>query len=146
MIIYIYLKRNSMNTKVVLSLLLFCLVISTNALESQEIKDLAQQYAVLKKLKQNTLNAQLIIAARMRKNKPFFVDLIKKGADINAINKEGRTALINAVIAKDYQTTKILLELGASTAIKDNYGKTALDYAHEQSEHQIIKVINAFKK
>lgn len=130
-----------MDKKSLLSLLFF---ISINALERQEIKDLAQQYAVLKKLKQNKLNAQLIIAARMRKNKPFFVDLIKKGADINAINKEGRTALINAAIAKDYQTTKILLELNASTTIKDVYGKTALDYAYENGDKKMIQLLESF--
>lgn len=130
-----------MDKKSLLSLLFF---ISINALERQEIKDLAQQYAVLKKLKQNTLNAQLIIAARMRKNKLFFVDLIKKGADINAIDLQGKTALINTVITKDYETTKILLELKASTAIKDIYGKTALDYAYENGDKKMIQLLESF--
>lgn len=117
-----------MNKKILLSLAPFCFFIfSINGSQEQEIKDLAKQYVVLKRLKQNALNAQLIIAARMRKNKAFFVDLVtKKGADINAIDLQGKTALMNTVIAKDYETTKTLLELKASISIKDIYGKRHL--------------------
>lgn len=136
----------NMNKKVLLYLISFCFFISSiNGLERQEIKDLAQQYVVLKKLKQNALNDQLIIATRMRKNKAFFVDLvIKKGADINAIDLQGKTALIHTVIEKDYETTKILLELKASISIKDIYGKTALDYAYEYNDKQIIQLLESF--
>lgn len=149
LIIYNLFKKHmdkNMNKKVLLYLISFCFFISSiNGLERQEIKDLAQQYVVLKKLKQNALNDQLIIATRMRKNKAFFVDLvIKKGADINAIDLQGKTALIHTVIEKDYETTKILLELKASISIKDIYGKTALDYAYEYNDKQIIQLLESF--
>lgn len=149
LIIYNLFKKHmdkNMNKKVLLYLISFCFFISSiNGLESQEIKDLAQRYVILKKLKQNTLKSQLIIAVRMRKNKAFFVDLvIKKGADINAIDLQGKTALIHTVIEKDYETTKILLELKASISIKDIYGKTALDYAYEYNDKQIIQLLESF--
>lgn len=81
----------------------------------------------------------------MPKNKAFFVDLVtKKGADINAIDLQGKTALINTVIAKDYETSKTLLELKASISVKDIYSKTALDYAYENGDNQMIQLLESF--
>jgi ankyrin repeat protein len=126
-------------------LALFTLIL-INAEAQKEIKNLAQKYVVLKKLRQNALNAKLIIAARMRKDKMFFIDLVKKqGAQINAIDLHGKTALIHAVILKDYETATILLELGISTNIKDSFGKTALEYAYENNDTRMIALLESFE-
>lgn len=50
--------------------------------------------------------------------------------DINARNHVGETALMYAAANSDYETVKILLERGANSKLRDIYGRTALDRAH----------------
>ncbi len=54
--------------------------------------------------------------------------LIERGAELNAQDPEGRTALMYAA---DSATLKILLEKGARVGISDKYDRTALEYAQE---------------
>lgn len=60
--------------------------------------------------------------------------LEKSKSDVNHQNNFGYTVLIEAVALTDgskiYQDLiRVLLENGANPNLKDNYGKTALDYA-----------------
>jgi ankyrin repeat protein len=54
--------------------------------------------------------------------------LLAQGADINARDKQGRTALIHAAREGDSEMVKLLLEKGADPLIKDNNGDTALSF------------------
>jgi ankyrin repeat protein len=136
-----------MNKNLFLGSLAFLIFISINALDKQEIKNLAQKYVVATQLKQNMLNQKLIIAVRMRKNNHFFIDLVKnQGASINAIDLQGRTALVHAAMLKEYEIATTLLELGSSIEIKDSFGKTALDYAYENNDERMIQLIESFQK
>ena len=61
--------------------------------------------------------------------------LIKAGADVNAKDKNGTTALINAKTAKQ---TKLLLEAGADVNACDSYGRTALSQAKTTEQTDIL--------
>lgn len=145
--VVLILEIQFMNKNLFLGPLALLIFISMHALDKQEIKSLAQKYVVARQLKQNLVNETLIIAVRMRKDKYFFIDLVKnQKASINAIDLKGRTALIHAVMLKEYEIATTLLELGSSIAIKDSFGKTALDYAYENNDERMIQLIESFQK
>ena len=55
--------------------------------------------------------------------------LLGAGADIEARDANGKTALMYAAIADDHQAARILVQLGANINAKDNKGQTAANYA-----------------
>jgi ankyrin repeat protein len=62
--------------------------------------------------------------------------LLAGGADANAQDGEGKTALIWAAAnpqAQSFESVTLLLNAGADAGTRDNGGKTALDYAEETS-------------
>ena len=52
--------------------------------------------------------------------------LLRKGADVNARNREGRTALMFAIINLRTATVKTLLEFGADVNVQAHCGCTPL--------------------
>ena len=72
--------------------------------------------------------------------------LILAGADVNAKDKDGRTALFYTTAWKhDFDDiTKLLLEVGADPLIIDNNGKTALDYTIERGYENTIKILREY--
>jgi len=54
--------------------------------------------------------------------------LIEKGANVNAKDERGDTALMRAVSWGHIKIVKLLIEKGANVNIKDNNGWTAMDY------------------
>ena len=80
--------------------------------------------------------------------------LLAHGADINAQNEDGQTALTHVAQIYDWQgvKTKWLLEHGADVNIRDKKGKTALGYAtadnagwHSKGRVEILKQYGAKK-
>jgi ankyrin repeat protein len=53
--------------------------------------------------------------------------LIAHGADVNARNYDGRTALMEAAEVGNPKSVKVLLDAGTDLTIKDNMGKTVFD-------------------
>ncbi len=78
--------------------------------------------------KNSRLDFQLIVAARngdIRK----VSNLLKAGADVNARDKQGNTALIEAAFYKYPELVDLLLAGGSDPAAKNNVGDTALTEA-----------------
>jgi ankyrin repeat protein len=58
--------------------------------------------------------------------------LVAYGVNVNAVNKEGRTALMIAVENDRSDTVKALIESGADVNARDRNGQTAMDLAGDR--------------
>jgi len=68
------------------------------------------------------------------------VTLCTFSCDINLRDHKGLTPLHTAVLCNSPETTKVLVQKGASVTIKDNHDKTALQYCMELvSAYQFIE-------
>lgn len=83
-------------------------------------------------------------------------ELLEAGADVNAKNNDGNTALIlaarNTDINNSFNAVKTLLEAGANVNIANNEGKTALivaiasEYAQKASNMCVVNLIDDYIK
>lgn len=71
-------------------------------------------------------------------NADFIKRLLEAGANVNARNGIGETALIYAVRSGRVRVIKQLLKAGADVNSRDNEGKTALDYAEGREKAAAI--------
>lgn len=55
--------------------------------------------------------------------------LIQNGADVNAVNNHGRTALMGAALWGRIESVKVLLEANADKSLRDGEGRCAMDLA-----------------
>jgi len=67
--------------------------------------------------------------------------LIKYGANVNAANKEGKTAVLMAVEMNRREDAKVLVEASADVTIADKWGKTALGHATSHKWDSMIEVL-----
>src|SRR5204862_1387097 len=69
--------------------------------------------------------------------------LIEHGANANAQDPEGRTALMFAAATENVQeeTIRTLIDCGADVTAKDGQGQTALDYAKQHGRAPIMKLL-----
>lgn len=70
--------------------------------------------------------------------------LISRGANLNSQNKDGKTALVFAVMDDNLEAVKFLLEKGADPHIEDHQGLDACDYAKGGALEE-IRNIDVFK-
>ena len=68
---------------------------------------------------------------------------IKITADLNALDHEGRSALIHAVLKGDEQSVALLIAAGADSARRDTFGKQAQDYARESGRTELLAVLHS---
>ncbi len=66
---------------------------------------------------------------------------IQEGADLNATNENGETALLLAAKKGDSKTVRLLINSGADINIRKYGGKTALDLAIENGHSQVVKIL-----
>lgn len=87
----------------------------------------------------HTMAAQLINAAEHGDN-PTVLKLIKKGADINAQDAHGRTAMMAATHANKGATVRALIAAGADVDIQDNRSDNPFLYAGAEGLLDILKL------
>jgi ankyrin repeat protein len=56
-------------------------------------------------------------------------ELLRRGAQIDAQDASGQTALMHAVLQADYDKVKLLIDHGADISLCDDNGETALAHA-----------------
>lgn len=67
--------------------------------------------------------------------------LIDLGADVNALDKDGKSVLTYAVYSGDMRIVKKLLIYGADKTIKDADGNSPYNYACEMNKSQIVHLL-----
>lgn len=82
-------------------------------------------------------NTALIFAARDGQLEIAQV-LIERGADVNWIDGEGVTPLILAALKGHVEIAKLLLAQGADPTIRDQWHRSAIDYALRRGEGDAI--------
>lgn len=81
-------------------------------------------------------------AAAARGDTDSVRELLTAGADVNAINDIGQTALIKAVFSGDEETVSVLLKAGTDVDIADSKdGYTALFHAVEQEDLHMVQLL-----
>ena len=77
-------------------------------------------------------------------NVEMVIELLQKGADPDAQDKDGDTALIIAIKRNKIENVKALLEAGARWDIVNYDKKTAYDIAKEIGKKEIIKLLEDY--
>ena len=67
--------------------------------------------------------------------------LITKGAQVNQMDKSGKTVLMAAAMNGHFALVRMLVEKGADIYLKNKEGKTALEFARSFDRHRIIKYL-----
>lgn len=75
-----------------------------------------------------------LMAAALRGR--FDEELAEAGADVNAQNRNGVSALMLLVVSADPEEIKLALKAGADPSLRDGQGRTALDYLREVDCHR----------
>lgn len=79
----------------------------------------------------------------MHNNLDSMQELIATGADLNAQNAKGTTALMMAVIFEYRNAVELLLNANADPNLKNKYGNTALDLAKDRDNAKIANLISS---
>jgi ankyrin repeat protein len=67
--------------------------------------------------------------------------LLSYNADINAQDKQGTTALMEAVTVRSVEAVRELINRGANQSIKNNNGKQAIDIANKHRNDKIRSLL-----
>ena len=67
--------------------------------------------------------------------------LVRAGANVNAQDNDGWTALVGAANAGNIEATKILIKAGANVNAQDHDGNTTLSIAREAGSTEIVKLL-----
>lgn len=71
---------------------------------------------------------------------------IEKGADVNARDKDGVTALVFAAVLESPEVAKILIQNGADVNARYKDGTTALDLAYDSENAEVITVLENYRR
>lgn len=115
------------------------------AKSSDLIDVLAQENQIDLNARNSDSETALHVMVKRKRLSPT-ISLICHGADVNARGKDGFTPLHYSILQSDIDIIRALLFLGADKYIKDDKGKTAVDYIDENSEnyHETVDLFYLF--
>ncbi|KAJ8317104.1 hypothetical protein KUTeg_005008 [Tegillarca granosa] len=83
----------------------------------------------------------LIRCASLAGNREVALTLLVAGANIDAQDRDGKTALMVAIINGHQQLVELLLQKNANLKVTNEYGKTALDMARSMEKRVYIYIL-----
>ena len=86
-----------------------------------------------------------LIKATLNNNTDEIKKYLKHGADVNALDEYGNTALMNASLKGHEQAVRLLIEAGANVNIRDNNGRSALMQAVDHARTEVVELLLAAK-
>ena len=90
------------------------------------------------------INSELMDAAR-KGDTAVVQELLDAGADVNATDKHGGTALMMAAVNGHTDTVQVLLDAGADINMKHGFGKSAKMLAAEKGHSEVVELLEAEK-
>jgi len=81
-------------------------------------------------------------ASEKRDNSKVIEILIRAGANVDAVDERGKTALMAAAFGGRFGNVRALIEAGANIRQKSNEGKTAADYALMLRKYEVAEYLN----
>jgi ankyrin repeat protein len=84
----------------------------------------------------------VLMGACFKGNVELAALLIKHHADVNSANDLGTTPLMYAILGQKIELINLLLDNGAVKDVKERSGKTALDYAIQSGNKEIIELVD----
>ena len=85
------------------------------------------------------MSSELISAAEQGDTNTL-LDLLEEGAEINAVDERGRTAVMAATHANQVEAVRILIDAGADIDIQDNMRDNPFLYAGAEGLLEILKL------
>ena len=83
-----------------------------------------------------------LMAAIVKGNKEIAEVLVKHNADVSMTDASGNSALIYAVLFKQYDLIPLLLKAKADVHAKDIRGNSSLDYAKISGDEKLVELLN----
>lgn len=132
-------------------LLVFLLVFSTGMMscmgkgektaETTTPADVSEPSASLPGETPTAVDQEVMYDAALNGNLEKVKESIGKGADLNAVDNEGRTALMYASFNGHTEIVRLLLNEGAEVGIRDPMGRTALLFASTGPFAETVKLL-----
>jgi ankyrin repeat protein len=121
----------------------FCpLLLATYRNQNKTVKFLIKQHV---NVNQSSQEGTSLLAAAYKNNITITKLLLKHGAIVDAQGKDGITALMFATQSGNKKMILLLLDSKANLSLKDNSGKTALDYAKLSKDKEINVIFDSNK-
>lgn len=86
-------------------------------------------------------DADNLIKAVNWNDKNWLIDFLTKGANVNALNTHGETALMHSAVKGNTEIAEILIEHGAKLDIQSKEGLTALMLAADNGKKEVVELL-----
>lgn len=121
------------------------LIFASGGTNLKLVELLVQKGANVNSREPGTLRTPLIYSSGVRYNGHPYLEmmqfLVKNGADVNAVDSYGNSALIYAISEKRISAVAFLVKNGANVNLRNKRGETPLLLASESGEAEIKKIL-----